>query len=143
MKTQKRVRAADVMYTHQVSDGPARGWVHTHGLADVGLPELEMRGVSLVLGSAAAKLLEDIAEYMLNEPKPIRAGHTMGLGLARFRFEEGVADDANGFDTNHFDDVTRLSVVELEPAAYGCYVCEAETGSCRCHADNSRSVMNE
>jgi hypothetical protein len=129
----KRIQASDVMYTHQVGDGPACGWVHTHGLAEAGFPELEVRGVPLFLGPAAAKLLVDIADYMLNNPKPIRAGHRMRLGLAMFGFEEGIADDATGFDSNHYDGVTRLSVVELERAAYGCHVCDCDKSTCEGH----------
>lgn len=58
----------------------AEGWVHTHGLAALGLPELEIRGVKpSFLMSAAAALLRDIAEYMAHGPRAVRVGDELVL----------------------------------------------------------------
>jgi hypothetical protein len=123
----KHVTPADVMYTHQVGDGPARGWVHTHGLAALGLPELEIRGVPLLLGRQAAALLEGIADYMLNEAgKPVLAGHKMRLNESMFQLIEGAPNDAAGYDSGHYGaGVTRLTLVDME-GAHSCQLCEAE-----------------
>ena len=63
-----------------MTDGPARGWLHTHGLSVRGLPELETRNVPLFLGNAAAGVLNDFADYLLNEATaPLLAGISQGL----------------------------------------------------------------
>jgi hypothetical protein len=130
-----RIEPGDVMYTHQVGDGPAKGWIHTHGLANCGLPELEIRDVPLLLGKQAATLLEGIADYMLNTPsKPVVAGHNMRLNGSMFRFTEASADDGAGYDTNHYDGVTRLQLVDME-GHIPCYVCEKDQCSSECPED--------
>ncbi len=55
------------MEIHVVTGGPARGWVRTHGLAARGRPELEIRSVPLFLAPAAGRLLNDLADYLLND----------------------------------------------------------------------------
>lgn len=118
-----------VMTIHQVNEGPARGWIHTHGLAFYGLPELEIRCVPMLLGGGAARLLNDIADYMLNiADKPVVANHTMTLGHDAFRFVKSHANDNAGYVANHYDGVTRLRLVDLDE--YPCTACNAE----RCEA---------
>jgi hypothetical protein len=40
------------------------GWVHTHGMNELGLPELEMKNIPLFLMRDAGKLINHIASYM-------------------------------------------------------------------------------
>jgi hypothetical protein len=72
---------------HAVQDGDlTRGWVHTHGMFEYDLPELEMRHVPLFLAHAAAQVLQEVCDYMLTAPTPVLAGQTMRLGRALLRF---------------------------------------------------------
>jgi hypothetical protein len=75
---------------HLVTEGVNKGWIRTHGLAKHGLPELEIRGVPLFMKPDAARLLNKIADYMLNDPpESVKLGDTMAVGdeAARFAFE--------------------------------------------------------
>jgi len=71
----------EMIIIHCVSNGETtRGWVHTHGMADHGCPELEIRGVPLFLMDAAGALLNDIAEYMIecaDKGQPVQLGHVL------------------------------------------------------------------
>lgn len=65
---------------HCVTSGePTKGWVHTHGMAEYGLPELEIRGVPVFLADPAAAVLREVCAYMLDSGKTIRLGENMGL----------------------------------------------------------------
>jgi hypothetical protein len=76
---------------HAINGGEqTKGWVHTHGMSDYDLPELEMRNVPLFLVPYAYHLLREICDYMLTDDPPVQAGHTMELGHARFRFVHAV-----------------------------------------------------
>ena len=46
---------------HHLTDGQAKGWLHTHGLAAHGKPELEIRNVPLFLGTAAERAARTIS----------------------------------------------------------------------------------
>ena len=66
---------------HFVTSGPAKGWLHTHGLAAHGKPELEIRKVPLFLRGAAGAVLNDLADYLLNDATtPLLAGQTVSFG---------------------------------------------------------------
>ena len=61
------------------------GWVHTHGLEALGLPELELRGVTpRFLMPAAAMLLSNIADYMANGGRRVAVGDAMVLDELTF-----------------------------------------------------------
>jgi hypothetical protein len=47
-------------------------WMHTHGLADHGLPELEIRGLPRFFFVEGGSLLNALADYLLNEPRPVK-----------------------------------------------------------------------
>lgn len=98
---------------HHVTDGPAKGWLHTHGLAAHGKPELEMRNVPLFLGAAAAGLLNDLADYLLNDAvAPLVAGQLVQWGASTIRVVAGRPDEDAGYDPAHYDDVVRLVLVD-------------------------------
>lgn len=107
---------------HHVTDGPAKGWLHTHGLAAHGKPELEIRGVPRFLGRAAAGLLNDLADYLLNDATaPLAAGELIAWGASTIRVVAGEPDEAAGYDPAHYESV-RL-VIE-DPPDSGCECAE-------------------
>ena len=61
---------------HWVTD---RGWVHTHGMDALGLPELEIRDCPAYFGEAAARILRQVCDYMLDSGKVVKAGENMGI----------------------------------------------------------------
>lgn len=68
----------ELITIHAVSDGPGtKGWVHTHGLAKYGLPELEIRAIPLFLAPSAAVLLNVLAEYLLTSEKEVKLGESI------------------------------------------------------------------
>lgn len=123
-------------------DGPEgaskTGWVHTHGLAKRGLPELEVRDVSpLWVMYPAAMTLMDIAAYMVSTGKVIQAGHTYQHGhgpVLRFHTlppmagaEDHYQHDPNGKGqigegTDTSKPFVRLAVLE---AGLACECCES------------------
>ena len=109
-----------------VCEGPARGWLHTHGLAALGHPELEIRGVPMFLGNAAAQVLGDLVEYLVNEAThPLLAGQTVGLARASFQVVEARPDEAAGYGEEHYRDA-RLTLVDLPPHPCDCDDCARE-----------------
>lgn len=78
---------------HLVTDGEAQlGWIHTHGMEEWGLPNLEIRGLPLFLGPAATSLLNHVASYMVGlkaEGRRVELGERMGTGpMEIFQFVE-------------------------------------------------------
>ena len=60
---------------HEVIDGDnTNGWIHTHGMDALGLPELEIRNCPLFLGEFAAEILRTVCDYMLDSGKVVKAG---------------------------------------------------------------------
>ncbi len=78
----KRRRIQDLITVDMVVDGDeTTGWVHTHGMHELGLPELEIRNVSPpFLMVEAGRLLNHVAQYMLDSAKPVRLGDTLQFG---------------------------------------------------------------
>lgn len=70
-----------VLQIHMVADVDQRGpWVHTHGLEAFGLPELEIRGVMpCFLLPAAAGILVEVADYLLNGGRAVSLGQALAL----------------------------------------------------------------
>jgi hypothetical protein len=111
---------------HHVTDGPAKGWIHTHGLAAHGRPELEIRNVPLFLGGDAARLLNDIAAYLLNDvAKPFVAGNLIHGGRAPIQVVEAHPDEDAGYDASHYR-TTRLMLVDPPDDGCRCEECAAE-----------------
>jgi len=104
---------------HYVTDGPARGWLHTHGLAARGKPKLEIRNVPMFLRAAAAGLLNDVAGYLLNDASaPLLAGDLVHAGAETVCVLAARADAEAGYDPAHYEGCVRLVVVD--PPATGC-----------------------
>ena len=63
------------------------GWVHTHGMDELGLPELEVRDIPDFLAEDVARLLSHICKYMQTGGKPVQLGEVMETSpRTRFRF---------------------------------------------------------
>lgn len=121
--TKKRIDVRKVVQLDFVTNGPAKGWVHTHGLAKFGRPELELRNVPSYFVSISGELLNEIADYMLNDApeKPVLAGQKMAIGrFTVFKFHNFGPDEKAGYDGNHFEGVTRLCIGDVEMPCQCC-----------------------
>jgi len=89
---------------HHILGGPTHGWVHTHGLAQLGLPELEIRGVPAFLGAAASRLLVEVANHLAEGKDTAEAGVLIQLDKQpAIRLDAlGPTDD---YDADHFQAV--------------------------------------
>jgi hypothetical protein len=119
---------------HYITDGPARGWLHTHGLAAHGKPELEIRNVPQFLRGAAGGLLNELADYLLNDAtKPLVAGQLIDLGgTTSLQVVAGRGDAEAGYDPAHYDGCVRLTVGDPPETGCECEECARE------HARRSR-----
>ncbi len=100
------------MILHHVT---GTGWVHTHGLADLGLPELEIRGVPDFLAEDAARLLKLVARYM--KTNRVKLGETMATSpRTAFRFVKAAPIPGN---EDHYED-ERWQIVDVETACECC-----------------------
>jgi hypothetical protein len=97
---------------HWITDGgKTKGWVHTHGMDRLGLPELEIRDCPAFLGESAVRILREVCDYMLNLGTVVQAGETMGIwDRTRFRF---VKSGPIPGEELHYE-VERLQIVEME-----------------------------
>lgn len=112
---------------HHLTDGPGRGWLHTHGLAAHGKPELEMRNVPVFLRGPAAGILNDVAEYLLNDAStPLVAGDLVHLGRSTIRVLAAGPDEEAGYDRAHYDGCVRLVLVDPPDAECACDECARE-----------------
>ena len=105
---------------HCVMDGAeTKGWIHTHGMANKGLPELEIRDSPAFLYEASARILLEVCDYMLDSGKAVKAGVTMGIwDRTEFRFvKAGPIPGEEG----HYD-VERLQIVEMEGCCDECKI---------------------
>jgi hypothetical protein len=93
------------------------GWLHTHGMDAAGLPELEMRHVPAFLAEAAAGLLREVCDYMLETGRRIESGHTMSTS-SRTRFKFVTPEPMQG-DEDHYES-ERLQIVDHEPLCDCC-----------------------
>lgn len=88
-RSSRRIDIQKEIDLHIVSEGPTKGWVHTHGMAKFGKPELEMRNVPLFLAHAASSLMNAVCDYILNEGAVIKTGENVSLGgMCVVRIEE-------------------------------------------------------
>ncbi len=117
----RKIDVRKLIRIHHLTDGPCKGWVHTHGLAKLGRPELEIRHVPALFVSSACRILNSVAEYMLENPdRPVLPGHTMELDRATLLlFHEGKGDDEAGYDSSHYR-APVLTITALEPLCACC-----------------------
>jgi hypothetical protein len=115
----KKLDVQKLIEIHYVTTGDCKGWVHTHGLARYGRPELEIRKVPALFATSAAHMLNEIAEYLLESRKPMLPGHTMELGRDMLLMLEGKPDAEHGYDELHYR-VPVLTVTAIERACEYC-----------------------
>lgn len=77
MKAKGKIDVTEEIEYHIVSQEPVVGWVHTHGMAKFGKPELEIRDVPLFLSKGALSVLCEVCDYILNTGNNVRLGQTM------------------------------------------------------------------
>jgi hypothetical protein len=108
---------------------PESGWIHTHGLNRLGLPELEMLHVPGFLMESAAFLINHVAEYLRHPDKPVLVGQTMQVSdHTRFRFVRGTADwmdEPEEGETSHYA-VERWRIVDAEALCSCCQLRQSE-----------------
>ena len=115
---------------HVVPGEDGRGWFHTHGLDKRGIPELEIRAVPTMFYSAAAEMLNRIADYLVRTGNVLEDGQSMQMGeydfmrfVARSQYdgtagdrenaEEGQGDLSLGNHAAHYS-VLRLEVLSMD-----------------------------
>jgi len=112
-KKTKKIDPQDVTELHIVSSGDVKGWLHTHGMAAFGKPELEMRGVPLFLAAPAAELMNHIADYLLNsDNKTVKVGETMQMSemcIVRFVASSPINGDEEHFESERWEIVDAMT----------------------------------
>jgi hypothetical protein len=112
-----------------VTDGPARGWLHTHGLAAHGKPELEIRDVPLFLGAVAGQLLNDLAGHLLNDAAvALVPGELVQWGRRTILLAEGRPDEDGGYDPAHYA-TPRIALRDPPDGSCACDECARERSS--------------
>ena len=77
--TDPEVMAVDLVPLE--TEGMSAAWVHTHGLAKLGFPELEIRFIHPVyLMQGAAAILNQLADSMVNSDQPWKLGEHVSFG---------------------------------------------------------------
>lgn len=106
-----------------VLGGPGEGaWVHTHGMDEYGLPELEIRGIPNFLIEPAANILHAVTDYMLDSGKVIALGESFAVSdQIVFTFTKAVPLPG---EEDHYD-VERWLIADLPPNCL-CERCRAE-----------------
>jgi hypothetical protein len=115
-KPHKPINVEKVIQIDIVTDGPTKGWVHTHGLAAYSRPELEIRNVPPLFYISAGAILNEVADYMLNfaPHEVVKSGEKMQIGnILLLRFEESGSDAKLGYDLNHYMK-QRLEILGVE-----------------------------
>jgi hypothetical protein len=110
--------------THYLFEGEfTKGWLHTHGMQELNLPELEMRNVPSMLVEAAALLLKEVCAYMQQPDIVVRLGETMAVSdQTRFRFVK--ADPIPG-EEGHYEH-ERWQLAEIDSCCDACRLNQAD-----------------
>ncbi|OJW13158.1 MAG: hypothetical protein BGO49_20385 [Planctomycetales bacterium 71-10] len=114
--TRERVRI------HWVTDS---GWLHTHGMDSLGLPELEIRDVPGFLAEDAGRLLRHVCDYMADSGARIKSGETMATS-PRTRLKFVKPEPMPGVEDHYTAE--RLLIVDVEPV---CECCRAKPSDAR------------
>ena len=105
---------------HVISGTETKGWVHTHGMDQFGLPELEIRNVPAFLAGNAAAILRTVCDYMIDSGKKVALAETMAISdqsVVEFQKAEPMVGQENHYDTE------RWQIVEAE-----CRCCDCGAG---------------
>ena len=101
----------DHVLVHMLQDPDAQGvWLHTHGMAKFGRPDLEMRAVPDHYQALASHGLLTIADY-LSQGHTLRPGETMQLGSAFLTFVLAAANRIESFPNGI------IRVTDFDPAS--------------------------
>ncbi len=123
-RRRQRLDARREIVLDYLTDGPAKGWLHTHGLAAHGHPELEIRNVPAFLRIAAAGLLNDVAEYLLNDARvALLAGDLLHVGSSSIQVLAARPDAQAGYDPSHYEGCVRLVMVDAPATGCECGEC--------------------
>jgi len=110
------------------SDDDAPVWLHTHGLARCGRPELEIVEVPAKHLRGAARLLQEVAEMIIDSPHP-QAGDIMPIGrhaaVAIVPWQD-VAPHVNRDAPGSIDDRVRGDEDDPEHAGWRAVICDPE-----------------
>ena len=106
--------ATKKMAIHHVSEN---GWVHTHGLDQFGLPELEIRNVPPMFAEAAAQILQEVGEYLREPGVVVKSGETMAVS-PHTAFRLVAAEPISG-NEDHYE-VERWELVPFEQVCECC-----------------------
>lgn len=112
--SRKKVDVQKVIQVHATPEHEGKGlWMHTHGMAELNHPDLEMRNIPAFLSPHACSLLNEICDYVINGGGiRIKAGERMQVGdLSRFQFM--VAGPKSDEEKGHYE-TPRLEVVDVE-----------------------------
>ena len=96
---------------HWFISGNNVGWVHTHGMEEFGLPELEIRDCPAFLAESAVHLMRSVCDYMHTTGKAVRAGDNMRI-TDRTTFTFAIPEPMPGSD-DHYK-VERLQIVDID-----------------------------
>lgn len=99
---------------HQVIDD---GWVHTHGMDRLNLPELEIRNVPPMFAESAAHILNTVCDYFKESQAVVKVGVTMAVS-PRTAFKFAKSEPIEGSE-GHYES-ERWELVGLEPNCECC-----------------------
>jgi len=131
-----RINPTVIATIHFVQTGEHKGWVHTHGLCDWDIPELEVRDVPTFLMEAAAGILNTIALTMLNsEPGAVRVNEDVATSAVTvFRLVSLPLLDEQGHPGERWTVVEREAEAALLPQCPSCMAArDGYGGSCPIH----------
>ena len=113
-KRKKQKTSAKFAIHHVIEDG----WVHTHGMDELGLPELEIRNVPSLFVDDAIRLTRFVCAYMQEPGVVMQSGEIMSTS-PNTHFQFKASEPITG-EEDHFE-VARFELVGLNPACEGCH----------------------
>lgn len=103
---------------HFVTSGEGtKGWIHSHGMDQHGLPELEVRDVPGFLAESAASILRHVCNYMIESGNEVRLGEVIATSdRTHFRF---VKPQPIPGEESHYE-YERWQIFEVDNRCDGC-----------------------